>query len=65
MKKAILALGIITLLIGITFIPVGASSSETVVKEGTIYGPYKVPYMLGSFYLQEDATYTAKQQIGK
>ena len=65
MKKAILTLGVITLLIGITFIPVGASPSKPITKERKVYGPLMAPSINGQIRLSEDATYSSKYHIGK
>ena len=64
-NKTILTLGIITLLIGITFIPVGASSSKPITKESKVYGPLIAPLLEGFILLSEDAIYSSKQHIGK
>jgi len=65
MKKAILALGIIILLTGITLVPVGATSNKTVVKEGTVHGPFIAPSIIGTLCLQEVPEYSSEFHIGE
>ena len=65
MKKAILTLGVIILLIGITLIPVGAISSKPITKERKLYGPLIAPAIDGRIKYSEDATYSSKYHIGK
>jgi len=74
MKKAIFCIGLVTILLLTGFSTVSAienktnntkETGQTSAKASTVYGPFIAPSIIGGIFLQEDASYTAKHQIGK